>query len=84
MGDTTTVEVGPKGRVVIPAAIRRELGIGQGSQLVAMVEDGAVVLLPRSEVRRRLRGLFAGIGTSLSAELLRERRRDAQREDASG
>jgi AbrB family looped-hinge helix DNA binding protein len=84
MGDTTTVEVGPKGRVVIPAAIRHELGIGQGSQLVAMVEDGAVVLLPRSEVRRRLRGLFAGIGTSLSAELLRERRRDAQREDASG
>jgi AbrB family looped-hinge helix DNA binding protein len=84
MGDTTTVEVGPKGRVVIPAAIRHELGIGQGSQLVAMVEDGAVVLLPRSEVRRRLRGLFAGIGTSLSAELLGERRRDAQREDASG
>jgi AbrB family looped-hinge helix DNA binding protein len=84
MSDTTTVEVGPKGRVVIPASIRRELGIGQGSQLVAMVEDGAVVLLPRSEIRRRLRDLFAGIGTSLSAELLGERRRDAQREDASG
>jgi AbrB family looped-hinge helix DNA binding protein len=84
MGDTTTVEVGPKGRVVIPAAIRHELGIGQGSQLVAMVEDGAVVLLPRSEVRRRLRGLFAGIDTSLSAELLRDRRRDAEREDAGG
>lgn len=81
VSDTRLVEVGPKGRVVIPAAIRRELGIGEGSQLVALVEDGAVVLLPRSEVKRRLRGLFAAIGTSLSAELLSDRRREAQRED---
>jgi AbrB family looped-hinge helix DNA binding protein len=84
MGDTTTVEVGPKGRVVIPAAIRRELGIGEGTQLVALVEEGAILLLPRSEVRRRLRGMFTGVGTSLAAELLEERRREAQREDAGG
>jgi len=28
-----SVSVGPKGRVVIPAAIRRELGIGEWSEL---------------------------------------------------
>ena len=84
MSGTISVEVGPKGRVVIPAAIRRELGIEEGSQLVALVDDGGVLLLPRAEVKRRLRGMFAGIGTSLSAELLEDRRRAARREDAGG
>jgi AbrB family looped-hinge helix DNA binding protein len=74
--------VGPKGRVVIPAAIRRELGIGEGSQLVALVEDGGVVLLPRAQVKRRLRGMFAGIRTSLAGELVEDRRREARREEA--
>jgi AbrB family looped-hinge helix DNA binding protein len=82
VGDTSLVEVGPKGRVVIPAAIRRELGIAEGSQLVALVEGGGVVLLPRAEVRRRLRGMFAGVGTSMAAELVRDRRREARREDS--
>jgi AbrB family looped-hinge helix DNA binding protein len=84
MSDTSVVEVGPKGRVVIPAAIRRELGIGEGSPLVALVEDGGVMLLPRAEVKRRLRRMFGGVGTSLSAELLRDRRREAAREDRDG
>ena len=82
MSDTSVVSVGPKGRVVIPAAIRRELGIAEGSQLVALVEGGGVVLLPRAEVRRRLRGMFAGVGTSMAAELVRDRRREARREDS--
>jgi AbrB family looped-hinge helix DNA binding protein len=82
MRDTMTVEVGPKGRVVIPARIRRELGIGEGSQLVAMVEEGGVLLLPRTEVKQRLRRLFAGVEESMTAELLAERRREAAREDA--
>jgi AbrB family looped-hinge helix DNA binding protein len=82
MGDTSVVEVGPKGRVVIPAAIRRELGIAVGSQLVALVEGGGVVLLPRAEVKRRLRRMFAAVGTSMSAELVRDRRRQARHEDA--
>jgi AbrB family looped-hinge helix DNA binding protein len=37
MSDTSIVSVGPKGRVVIPAHIRRLLGIGEGSELVALV-----------------------------------------------
>lgn len=84
MSDTSSVVVGPKGRVVIPAAIRHELGLGEGSELVALVENGAVLLLPRAEVKRRLRGMFAGIGTSLSAELIAERRREAAVEDRGG
>ncbi|MGZ8475491.1 MAG: AbrB/MazE/SpoVT family DNA-binding domain-containing protein [Candidatus Limnocylindria bacterium] len=82
MSDTYVVEVGPKGRVVIPAALRRRLGLDTGSQLVAMEERGAVVLLPRSEVKARLRGMLAGAGVSLAEELARERRADAKAESA--
>jgi AbrB family looped-hinge helix DNA binding protein len=66
---------------VIPAGIRRELGIRQGSELVALVQDGGVLLLLRAEVKRRLRGMFAGVATSLAGELLEDRRRDAAAED---
>jgi AbrB family looped-hinge helix DNA binding protein len=81
MSDTMMVGVGPKGRVVIPAGIRRQLGIREGSELAALVQDGGVLLLPRAEVRRRLRGMFAGVGTSLADELLADRRREAAVED---
>jgi len=70
--------------VVIPAGIRRELGITEGSELVAMVEGEAVVLVPRSAVKTRLRSIFAEIGTSLSDELLADRRRAAAREATDG
>lgn len=80
MSDISVVSVGPKGRVVIPARIRRELGIREGSELVAMVEGEAVVLVPRSAVKARLRSIFADVGTSLRAELLEDRRAATARE----
>ncbi|HEY7847242.1 MAG TPA: AbrB/MazE/SpoVT family DNA-binding domain-containing protein [Candidatus Limnocylindria bacterium] len=73
--------VGPKGRVVIPAPIRRELGIADGTELVAMVDDGAVVMMPRPVAKARLRALFAHVRGSLADELIAERRREAQDED---
>lgn len=81
MSDTHLVEVGPKGRVVIPAPIRRQLSIQEGSELVALVDGEGVLLLPRAAVKRRLRQMFAGVGTSLSAELLEDRRAAASRGD---
>ena len=80
MSDTHEVEVGPKGRIVIPAPIRRQLGIHEGSRLAVLVDDGAVVLVPREHVRRRLRAMFAGVPTSMSGELLRERKAEARRD----
>ncbi len=84
MSDTTVVSVGPKGRVVIPVEIRRELGIGEGTELIAIVEGPAVVLVPRSAVKARLRSMFAGVTTSLREELIADRRTAAAREDLSG
>jgi AbrB family looped-hinge helix DNA binding protein len=80
MSDTSVVSVGPKGRVVIPAEIRRELGIEEGSELVALVEGEAVVLVPRSAIRSRLRSMFADVPASMREELITERRADAARE----
>jgi AbrB family looped-hinge helix DNA binding protein len=67
--------------VVIPAAIRRQLAISEGSELVVLVEDGGVVMLPRTEVKRRLRRMFEGVNVSLSAELLADRRREAEADE---
>ena len=74
------VSVGPKGRVVIPAEIRRELEIQEGTELVAMVEGEAVVLQPRSAIKARLRSMFAEVPTSLRDELMADRRAVAARE----
>ena len=83
MSDTNVVSVGPKGRVVIPVSVRRELGIREGSELVALVEGQAVVLVPRSAIKARLRSMFADVGVSMRAELLDERRREASLESGT-
>jgi AbrB family looped-hinge helix DNA binding protein len=80
MSDTGVVSVGPKGRVVIPAGIRRTLGIEEGSELVALVEGEAVVLVPRSAIKTRLRSIFAATADSMRDDLIAERRAEAARD----
>ncbi len=67
---------------MIPAELRRKLGLNDGDELVARDEDGRLVIEPRSAVltriRRRLRTLPTEV--SLVDDLLAERRREAQRE----
>jgi AbrB family looped-hinge helix DNA binding protein len=79
MSDTQTVRVGPKGRIVIPARLRAEIGVAPGDELVALAESGGVLLLPRQAIKERLRRMMAG-GASLTDELLRERREAARRD----
>jgi AbrB family looped-hinge helix DNA binding protein len=77
------VNVGAKGRVVLPAPIRHALGLVEGSELLARVEDGAVVLEPRSVAVDRLRALVRASvpkQARLVDELLAERRAEARRE----
>jgi AbrB family looped-hinge helix DNA binding protein len=80
MGDTSVVSVGPEGRVVIPADIRHALGIAEGSELVALIEGEAVVLVPRSAIKQRLRSMFAHVGPSMGEQLLADRRAEAARD----
>jgi AbrB family looped-hinge helix DNA binding protein len=80
VGDTHVVQVGAKGRVVLPAPLRRQLRIEEGSELVALVEGEAVVLLPRDAVGRRLQAMFADVSSSMAGDLVAERRSEAERE----
>lgn len=75
--------MGPKGRVVIPAEFRRELDIREGTELIALVEGEAVVLVPRSAIKSRLRSMFAGVDASMRDELIAERRVETARELSS-
>jgi AbrB family looped-hinge helix DNA binding protein len=52
-----------KGQVVIPVALRRRLGIHEGTRLRLRVEDGVIVIQPLTEeYLRRLRGSLPGKG----------------------
>ena len=76
------MRVGPQGRVVIPAHIRRALGINAGEILFARIKDGQLVLEKREQILARLQDTFtrASQGVSLVDELLAERREEALRE----
>jgi len=79
------LRIGPQGRVVIPAELRRELELQPGDTLMAHVESRRLVLERRGEILDRLRSELrdaAPPGTSMVDELLAERRREARREAA--
>lgn len=71
-----------KGQIVIPAAIRKKIGLKPGRKvLVTMEGERKVALEPLPEDPiRELRGILKG-GPSLTRELLQERRRDRKREE---
>jgi AbrB family looped-hinge helix DNA binding protein len=76
------VNLGPQGRLVVPAKFRRELGLEEGTTLVVSSDGRRLILEPRREVLRRVRARYAKIprGTRLSAELIEDRREEVRRE----
>jgi len=78
------VNVGPKGRIVIPAHIRYALEIRPGQVLIARAEDGRLVLESREQVLERLQDTFSQVpgDVSLVDEPIAERREEARREAA--
>ena len=79
MGDTRTVRVGPKGRVVIPIAAREALGIEEGDELSVIVEDDGVRIVPTRRLVAGLRGALKDSEVDVLEELLQDRRRAAAR-----
>lgn len=78
------VTIGDRGRLVLPAALRNELGLTPGTRMLITSEpDGSLRLRPYRVVADRHRGILArrGGGSAVD-ELLRERRREAAAEDA--
>jgi AbrB family looped-hinge helix DNA binding protein len=77
------IQVGEKGRIVIPAEIREAMGIGPGDSIDLMFQDHELrISTRRARIRRaqeRVRHL-APPGTLVSEELSLERREAAKNE----
>ena len=77
-----TSRMSSKGQVVIPARIRKSLGLRKGTPLAIREDHGTVVIQPATrEYFDQFAGIFKGKG-ALTKELLAERARDREREDA--
>ncbi|MBI4827959.1 MAG: AbrB/MazE/SpoVT family DNA-binding domain-containing protein [Nitrospinae bacterium] len=76
------VHLGPQGRMVIPAFLRRAMGVGSGDRLLAHLEDDRLVLEKTESVKIRLKARFAHVrkGRSLAKELIADRREEAKKE----
>lgn len=69
--------VSSKGQIVIPAALREELGITAGTRIAMQCQGGHIILQPVTEgFIRSLRGYFKG-GPVLTA--IREREHKIER-----
>lgn len=71
------------GRVVVPAEIRRALGLKEGDLVLWELKDGEARLTTRRERLRRAQALvreYVPAGVSLSDELIAERRAEAERD----
>lgn len=86
--DGIGVKIGPRGRIVIPAAFREAMEAGEGDTLVAVIDrDGVVRLTSTSAALRMARRILSAAipsGVSLSDSLIADRRREAAREPGSG
>lgn len=74
------VRLGAGGRVIIPSALRKAMGIKVGDELIATVdEDGMRMTTIQQAVARaqRLVRQYVPAGTSLADELIAERRAEA-------
>jgi len=83
-----THRVGVKGQVVIPKAIREEIGIEPGDD-VAFEADGVDVRIrrvadePQARIRdiKALRGIWADVPGAGTDDLMAERRAEREREE---
>ena len=76
----TTIHQG--GRLVIPAAYRKALGLKPGDEVLLILEDGEIRLVSIRQAVARAQNVirrYVPQERSLSEELIRERREEAAR-----
>ncbi|QJE72300.1 AbrB/MazE/SpoVT family DNA-binding domain-containing protein [Aerophototrophica crusticola] len=77
------ISMASNGRLVVPAALRAEMGLQGGGDLFGSVQDGKLVLEPYRDVLSRVRARIRKHipeGTVLSDSLIQDRRAEAERE----
>ena len=78
--ETSVVTI--KGQIVIPARMRRKMGIKQGTKVCLVAQEDGIVIKPLTkEYFEKMAGIL-NTGGSLSRKLLEERRKDKERENA--
>ena len=71
-----------KGQLVIPAKIRRKLGIKPGTKVCFVERGGEIIFQPvTKEYIRSVCGMFKS-AASVTQELLADRKKDKEREEA--
>lgn len=78
------VSLGRQGRLVIPAPLRRSLGLEEGDRLVARQDGNRLVIEKPEHIKQRLKARFAQVPAErrLVDELIAERRQESRREGA--
>lgn len=79
-----SLRLGERGRLVLPARLRRRLDLQPGDRLIVRVdEEGDLRLTSARALARRFNGIFRHLapGRSLVDELIAERREEARREE---
>ena len=80
---TARTKLGPGGRIVIPAAQRKALGLREGDELLLRIQDDELRIVSQDRALRRLQeavARHAKPGELLSERLIAERRAEAERE----
>lgn len=80
MSGTHTVVMGDRGRIVVPSEVRERAGLTEGTTLVLLETPDGIVILTREQLRDRVRHELEGL--DLVSELLDDRRRASEQEDA--
>jgi AbrB family looped-hinge helix DNA binding protein len=73
-------KIGEGGRVVIPAAYRKALGLKPGDEVVLVLEEGEIRVMGARQAIVRAQALvrrYVPEGRSLSDELIQERREES-------
>lgn len=81
--DAQRVKIVDGGKLVIPAAMRRELGIGTGDTVLVDIEEGELRVRSIGRALERARAIlrrYVPEGDSVADELIADRRREAERE----
>jgi len=86
VAEQVKAKIGPGGRIVIPAAFRQAMKVGEGDDVVLRLDEGGVrVVSPASSVKRAQEIVRRHVpkGVRLSEELIAERRAEVRRETPS-